>query len=96
MAKNMVSAPKTGPKLRFSPQNLAEMEVFLLKRWAKGRISGWRSSCQVLSERFGDCKGVVEAVVNMAKERLVTWRGVDHTWKARFKALRPRNLLKTS
>ena len=41
----------------------------------------------MLSERFGDCKGVVEAVVNMAKERLVTWRGVDHTWKARIEQI---------
>ena len=92
---------------------------------------------QVISERFGDCKGVVEAValasmfffaepngfvfnmstwtnqnkstavvfknawltwrrrillhlhlhgieVNMAKERLMTWRAVDHTWKAQM------------
>lgn len=50
--------------------DLAALEMELTK---------WRG--QVLSERFGDCKGVVEAVVNMAKERLVTWRAVDHTWK---------------
>eukprot|EP00434_Breviolum_minutum_P016747 symbB.v1.2.014770.t1/scaffold1084.1/size139254/9 len=42
-------------------------------------LDKWRG--QVISERFGDCKGVVEAVVNMAKERLMTWRAVDHTWK---------------
>lgn len=42
-------------------------------------LSKWRG--EVLSQRFGDCRGVVEAVVNMAKERLLTWRGVDHTWK---------------
>ncbi|CAE7551191.1 zupT [Symbiodinium natans] len=42
-------------------------------------LSKWRG--EVLSARFGDCRGVVEAVVNMAKERLLTWRGVDHTWK---------------
>eukprot|EP00435_Cladocopium_sp_Y103_P052861 s1305_g16.t1 len=42
-------------------------------------LEKWRG--QVISDRFGECKGVVEAVVNMAKERLVTWRAVDHTWK---------------
>jgi len=42
-------------------------------------LDKWRG--QVISDRFGDCKGVVEAVVNMAKERLMTWRAVDHTWK---------------
>ncbi|CAK0828442.1 unnamed protein product [Prorocentrum cordatum] len=30
---------------------------------------------------FGECKGVVEAIVKLAQERLVTWRGVEHTWK---------------
>merc|ERR1719491_1500624 len=35
----------------------------------------------LLPERFGDCAGVVEAVVRLAKERLLLWRGVDHTWK---------------
>lgn len=32
-----------------------------------------------LPDRFGDCKGVVEAVVKLARERLVTWRGVANT-----------------
>merc|ERR1719195_1248301 len=31
-------------------------------------------STDVLPERFGDCRGVVEAVVKLAQERLVTWR----------------------
>lgn len=34
-----------------------------------------------LPERFGDCKGVVEAVVKLGQERLVTWRGVEHGLK---------------
>jgi len=38
----------------------------------------WRD---VLPERFGECKGVVEAVIKLARERLVTWREVEHTWK---------------
>ncbi|CAE8696196.1 unnamed protein product, partial [Polarella glacialis] len=42
-------------------------------------LEKWRA--EVLSDRFGDCRGVVEAVVNMAKERFITWRDVEHTWK---------------
>ncbi|CAK0853073.1 unnamed protein product [Prorocentrum cordatum] len=34
-----------------------------------------------LPDRFGESKGVVEAVVKLARERLVTWRGVEHTMK---------------
>jgi len=32
-----------------------------------------------LPERFGECKGVVEAVIKLAKERLIIWRNVEHT-----------------
>ena len=28
----------------------------------------------VAAERFGECRGVVEAVVKLARERLITWR----------------------
>jgi len=40
-------------------------------------LQKWKGTS--LPERFGDCKGVVEAVMNLARERLITWRGVDHT-----------------
>jgi len=36
---------------------------------------------ELLPDRFGECKGVVEAVLKLARERLLTWRGVEHTWK---------------
>lgn len=36
---------------------------------------------ETLPERFGECRGVVEAVVKLARERLVQWRGVEHTLK---------------
>eukprot|EP00929_Paragymnodinium_shiwhaense_P059818 TRINITY_DN29929_c5_g1_i1.p1 TRINITY_DN29929_c5_g1~~TRINITY_DN29929_c5_g1_i1.p1 ORF type:complete len:1527 (-),score=324.40 TRINITY_DN29929_c5_g1_i1:107-4687(-) len=36
---------------------------------------------KVLPERFGECKGVAEAVLKLAQERLVNWRGVEQTWK---------------
>jgi len=42
-------------------------------------LQKWRGGA--LPERFGECKGVVEAVVKLARERLVTWRGVQHTLK---------------
>jgi len=35
----------------------------------------------LLPEHFGECKGVVEAVLKLARERLVSWRGVEQTWK---------------
>ncbi|CAK9004050.1 Ankyrin repeat domain-containing protein 50 [Durusdinium trenchii] len=86
LALGLVKSRKGGMELG----DLAALEMELTK---------WRG--QVLSERFGDCKGVVEAVasvsVNMAKERLVTWRAVDHTWKAcqrLFRALKEAQLTK--
>jgi len=39
----------------------------------------WRSA--ELPERFGECRGVVEAVLKLAEERVLIWRGVDRTWK---------------
>jgi len=42
-------------------------------------LQKWR--CEAPLERFGDCKGVVEAVVKLARERMITWRGVQHTLK---------------
>merc|ERR1719163_14382 len=39
----------------------------------------WRSS--ELPERFGECRGVVEAVLKLAEERLLVWRGVERLWK---------------
>merc|ERR1740130_23650 len=42
-------------------------------------ISKWKASA--LPERFGECRGVVEAVLKLAEERLLVWRGVDRTWK---------------
>jgi len=35
----------------------------------------------VLPDRFGECKGVVDAVVKLARERFLTWRSVCHTLK---------------
>mmetsp|Transcript_77595 Transcript_77595/g.225181 ORF Transcript_77595/g.225181 Transcript_77595/m.225181 type:complete len:1855 (+) Transcript_77595:102-5666(+) len=64
--------------LRELPPLQAAMELgdlYLLEE----ELWKWRS--EVLPERFGDCKGVVEAVVKLGKERLKTWRAVDHTWK---------------
>jgi len=31
-----------------------------------------------LPDRFGECKGVVQAVVKLAQERVITWRGVEY------------------
>lgn len=39
----------------------------------------WKAS--ELPERFGECRGVVEAVLKLAEERLLVWRGVERTWK---------------
>jgi len=38
-------------------------------------------STEMLPERFGEGKYVVEAVVKLARERLILWRGVEQTWK---------------
>eukprot|EP00929_Paragymnodinium_shiwhaense_P000642 TRINITY_DN10088_c0_g1_i3.p1 TRINITY_DN10088_c0_g1~~TRINITY_DN10088_c0_g1_i3.p1 ORF type:complete len:1644 (-),score=470.94 TRINITY_DN10088_c0_g1_i3:125-5056(-) len=43
-------------------------------------LEKWRPDA-LGSDRFGDCKGVVEAVVKLAQERRVTWREVECTWK---------------
>mmetsp|Transcript_16583 Transcript_16583/g.30742 ORF Transcript_16583/g.30742 Transcript_16583/m.30742 type:complete len:1467 (+) Transcript_16583:61-4461(+) len=40
-----------------------------LQKWSAG----------ALPERFGDCKGVVEAVLKLARERLLIWRAVQNT-----------------
>eukprot|EP00403_Amphidinium_massartii_P021214 CAMPEP_0178402572 /NCGR_PEP_ID=MMETSP0689_2-20121128/16912_1 /TAXON_ID=160604 /ORGANISM="Amphidinium massartii, Strain CS-259" /LENGTH=1582 /DNA_ID=CAMNT_0020023479 /DNA_START=98 /DNA_END=4843 /DNA_ORIENTATION=+ len=42
-------------------------------------LQKWRAD--ILPERFGDCKYVVEAVVKLARERLLTWRNVERMWK---------------
>ena len=34
-----------------------------------------------MPDKFGECKSVVEAVVKLARERLITWRGVEHALK---------------
>merc|ERR1719162_968678 len=39
----------------------------------------WKSA--ELPERFGECRGVVEAVLKLAEERVLIWRGVERTWK---------------
>jgi len=41
-------------------------------------LKKWKGA---LPDRFGDCKGVVEAVVKLARERLMTWRSVEHVLK---------------
>lgn len=42
-------------------------------------LTKWQG--ELLSDRFGDSHAVVQAVVNLARERLMTWRGVEHSWK---------------
>jgi len=42
-------------------------------------VRKWRGDA--LPERFGECRGVVEAVVKLAAERLLSWRGVQRTLK---------------
>lgn len=37
----------------------------------------WKWRSDELPERFGECKGVVEAVVKLARDRLSSWRGMD-------------------
>jgi len=63
--------------LRELPPLQTAMELGDLNLLEK-ELTKWRD---VLPERFGECKGVVEAVVKLARERLVTWREVEHTWK---------------
>jgi len=41
-------------------------------------LNKWSSEDR-LPERFGECKGVVEAVIRLARERLIIWRNVEHT-----------------
>jgi len=36
---------------------------------------------EALPDHFGECKGVVEAVLKLARERFSAWCGVQHTWK---------------
>jgi len=45
----------------------------------ENELRKWKGD--VLPERFGECKGVVEAVVKLARERLISWRGVEHVLK---------------
>merc|ERR1719424_604127 len=51
--------------------DLALLEQELLK---------WRATSE-LPERFGECRGVVDAVLKLAEERVLVWRGVERTWK---------------
>lgn len=60
--------------LRELPPLQAAMELGDLSLLDK-ELNKWKGD--VVSERFGECKGVVEAVVKMARERLMSWRGVE-------------------
>jgi hypothetical protein len=64
--------------LRELPPLQTAMELGDL-RLLEEELEKWR--LESLPDRFGDCKSVVEAVVKLAMERLVTWRGVEVMWK---------------
>lgn len=64
--------------LRELPPLQTAMEIGDL-RLLEEEMQKWQQ--EALPERFGDCKGVVDAVVKLAQERVVTWRGVEHMWR---------------
>eukprot|EP00928_Gymnodinium_smaydae_P034972 TRINITY_DN2467_c0_g3_i1.p1 TRINITY_DN2467_c0_g3~~TRINITY_DN2467_c0_g3_i1.p1 ORF type:complete len:1653 (+),score=416.81 TRINITY_DN2467_c0_g3_i1:99-5057(+) len=64
--------------LRELPPLQAAMELGDLNLLEE-ELRKWKSSS--LPEHFGECKGVVEAVLKLARERLLSWRGVEATWR---------------
>eukprot|EP00928_Gymnodinium_smaydae_P063628 TRINITY_DN47149_c0_g1_i1.p1 TRINITY_DN47149_c0_g1~~TRINITY_DN47149_c0_g1_i1.p1 ORF type:complete len:1550 (+),score=417.94 TRINITY_DN47149_c0_g1_i1:130-4779(+) len=63
--------------LRELPPLQAAMELGDATRLEDELSQKWAGDA--LPERFGECKGVVEAVVKLARERLLTWRNVNHS-----------------
>eukprot|EP00931_Biecheleriopsis_adriatica_P045170 TRINITY_DN25892_c0_g1_i2.p1 TRINITY_DN25892_c0_g1~~TRINITY_DN25892_c0_g1_i2.p1 ORF type:complete len:1704 (-),score=338.00 TRINITY_DN25892_c0_g1_i2:137-5248(-) len=64
--------------LRELPPLQSAMELGDL-RLLEEELIKWQGD--VLPERFGECKGVVQAMLKLARERLVVWRGLEHTWR---------------
>lgn len=64
--------------LRELPPLQSAMELGDL-RLLQEELQKWNSD--ELPERFGECKGVVQAVLGLARERLAVWRDLERTWK---------------
>jgi hypothetical protein len=63
--------------IRELPPLQAAMELGDIRN-LEDELEKWEAS-ESLPDRFGECKGVVEAVLKLANERLLTWREVEHT-----------------
>eukprot|EP00930_Biecheleria_cincta_P042334 TRINITY_DN29121_c0_g1_i1.p1 TRINITY_DN29121_c0_g1~~TRINITY_DN29121_c0_g1_i1.p1 ORF type:complete len:1577 (+),score=242.18 TRINITY_DN29121_c0_g1_i1:81-4811(+) len=64
--------------LRELPPLQSAMELGDL-RLLEEELQKWKGD--ELPERFGECKGVVQAVLGLARERLAVWRDLERTWK---------------
>eukprot|EP00929_Paragymnodinium_shiwhaense_P073821 TRINITY_DN37715_c0_g1_i1.p1 TRINITY_DN37715_c0_g1~~TRINITY_DN37715_c0_g1_i1.p1 ORF type:complete len:2022 (-),score=662.37 TRINITY_DN37715_c0_g1_i1:112-6177(-) len=62
------------------PPLQAAMELGDL-RTLEDELEKWNLQISGSLARFGECKGVVEAVIKLARERLLTWRSVERTFK---------------
>merc|ERR1719261_884638 len=64
--------------IRELPPLQAAMELGDIRKLEE-ELEKWDPQVIHMDNRFGECKGVVEAVVKLARERLITWREVEHT-----------------